>query len=418
MRLTTVTAIAIISLLNGWNVNAALADDWKPVILDSKSDIKDIIDEFGAQLSLLIAQAGGEVRVSMVRAYQLSDSLISSLKVTYGDSVKSTFGELDKQEQKTFADMRDSLEYMHNNIHSDEARAFNVTENFNAILADVLSWNKDPMVIDYTPAYIPPEKLGHDVKITITGQRLHKIGVDAPTIAVGGATLQADGGTDTSVSFVVPHSLFGVHQDGTTFSTAKLTIHRAVSSWLDWVPGRKPIQQDIPFALLFTVLPEQLGMYSTEVATSVTDVDRKKFQQPQELRATSNGGGSKEVTDCYTPKEGYHFDLYTAKLIEDKHTAYKDNDTSPSTNYGGIYYKDGMKGVDRICVAVLAATGCKECGATTEGHLEVDMVKNVVKEGDPKLSVEKPLQWEDTSIPLTKDAVTRLIHLKVFNENS
>ena len=416
MRVITSTAIAAITFLNVLTGNAAIADDWKPVILDSKSDIKEIIDEFGAQLSALIAQAGGEVRVSMVRAYQLSDSLISSMKVAYGDSVKLTFGELDKQQQKTFADMRDTLDYMHNNIHSEASRAFNVMENFNAILADILSWNKDPMVIDYTPAYIPPENLGHDVKIVITGQRLHKIGVDTPTIQIAGATLPAAGATDTVISFVVPHSLFGMHQSGTAFSSARLIIYRPVSSWWDWVPGRTLKQQAIPFSLLFTALPEELGVYSTEIIESESAVDRQKFQQPQVLSATKNGGGGKEVSDCYTPKEGYHFDLYTAKLIEDKHTAYKDNDTSPGTNSGGIYYKDGVKGIDRICVAVLASTGCTECGATTEGHLEVDMVKPIVKEADPKVSAEKPLLWEDNPIPLAKDAVTQLIHIKVFNE--
>ncbi|MEY9697737.1 hypothetical protein ABIF50_003207 [Bradyrhizobium diazoefficiens] len=74
------------------------------------------------------------------------------------------------------------------------------------------------------------------------------------------------------------------------------------------------------------------------------------------------------------------FDLLRVKLVEDKHTAYKDNDTSPGTNYGGINWKDGVKTERNICIEVSAATGCTECGGHTEGHLEAWMVRTVDEE--------------------------------------
>jgi hypothetical protein len=78
--------------------------------------------------------------------------------------------------------------------------------------------------------------------------------------------------------------------------------------------------------------------------------------------------------------------LTTANLIEDKYTAHKDDDTSPGTNDGGIRYYEEMKAEDKICVEVMAHTGCTECGATTEGHLEVDVVRKVPKIGRPRAS--------------------------------
>jgi hypothetical protein len=75
-----------------------------PAILSDKDDVKDIIDSFRAQMSELIKQAGDETRVTLVRAFQLSETLIGALSTTYDQSLHKTFGELDAQQQKTFQD--------------------------------------------------------------------------------------------------------------------------------------------------------------------------------------------------------------------------------------------------------------------------------------------------------------------------
>jgi len=83
--------------------------DLTPAILGNKSDVKDIISHFRAEMSALIAQAGGEARVTLLRAFQLSDQLVQSLTAAYGDSVKLTFGELDQQQQKFFSDTLNAI---------------------------------------------------------------------------------------------------------------------------------------------------------------------------------------------------------------------------------------------------------------------------------------------------------------------
>lgn len=77
-----------------------------------------------------------------------------------------------------------------------------------------------------------------------------------------------------------------------------------------------------------------------------------------------------------------------------------------------------MKLEDNICVLVFAHTNCTECGATTSGHLEVDMVRTLY-DNDTKTSADLPLLWKkDISIPLIQNAVSQVINIKLFDEIS
>src|SRR3954470_16759552 len=94
------TFVLFLFILIPWSAKA----DLTPAILGTKSDVKDIISHFRAEMSALIAQAGGEARLTLMRAFQLSDQLVQSLSTAYGDSLRVTFGELDAQQQKAFSD--------------------------------------------------------------------------------------------------------------------------------------------------------------------------------------------------------------------------------------------------------------------------------------------------------------------------
>jgi hypothetical protein len=175
------------------------------------------------------------------------------------------------------------------------------------------------------------------------------------------------------------------------------------------------VSEEIVFPLMFTVVPENLGSYSVTTVEQVTVEDREPFKQPRELHATKGGGGSASDHDCWPPKEGYKFDLTTATLVESKHTAYKNKDTSPGTNYGGIHYYQDMKDEKQICVEVTAATGCRECGGTTEGHLEVDMVQKVTKSADPVTTPLTTLTWRKPENIVIKPNASQMLSVTVFD---
>jgi len=395
--------------------SSAAHSDWKPAFLDSNSEIKDLLATFQGQMSDLIAQAGGEARVTMVRAYQLSNSLLASLQKAYADSVHLTFMEIDLQDQKAFLDLSNLLKEMHDTVQDPLNHAFQVGDNFNAVAADVLSWSKTPIVVSYRPNYVPPTSISTAVKVTVQGQRLHKDGVKPPELRIGQNIIPAGTVTDTLIEFEVPRSIFESKPTETTFARSSLVITEPKSSWRDWVPLLSGASQEIVFPLMFTLVPESLGSYSVTTIEQVTVEDRDAFKQLRELHAAREGGGGDQDHDCYLPKEGYKFDLTTAKLVETVHTAHKDKNTSGSTNAGGIHYYEDIKTEDKICVQVTAFTGCTECGATTEGHLEVEMVRKETRSAAPVITPLATLTWRKPESIIIRPNTSQMLSITIFD---
>ena len=391
-------------------LSASIACAQVPAILSDKNDVKDIISHFRAEMSALIAQAGGEARVTLLRAFQLSDALINSLSAAYGDAVKLTFGELDKQQQKVFFDAYRLLDETKEAVRTPTDKALKLGNDYAQILADVLSWSKKPMVTGYFPGYIAPTSISDTVRITVVGARLHAADVDNPRLTIGRTDYEPDELTDGSIAFVVPRSAFSMPKNGTTFQRANLTLFRDPSGFWFWKSVKK-----VTFSMLFNVVPESLGTYSSSMVVLKPTLDTKHIIWPT-LSASKGGGGGAEKHDCYVPEAGYKFDLTTARFLETKHTAYKDNDTSPGTNDGTIKYFEDTKTDVRICVQVSAHTGCTECGGTTEGHLEVNIVRTI-QVPQPSEIGSKPLGWkDDISIPLVENTESHMLTIKLFDE--
>ncbi|MBR0868660.1 hypothetical protein ACVIWV_008651 [Bradyrhizobium diazoefficiens] len=178
--------------------------DLTPAILAPTSDVKDIISHFRAEMSALIAQAGGEARVTLMRAFQLSDQLIQSLTTAYADSVKLTFSQLDSQQQKAFGDTLNAINEMNQAVRDPINKGLQLGNTFAAITADVFSWTKKPMVIAYSPSYVAPASISDTVRISISGVRLHAADVAAPKLRMKGLDFTPSEVTDVSLGFLVP----------------------------------------------------------------------------------------------------------------------------------------------------------------------------------------------------------------------
>jgi hypothetical protein len=145
-----------------------------PGVFDPKGDVKDLISAFGAEMSALIAQAGGETRVTLVQGFQLSNSLIGSLKAAYGDSLNVTFDKLDTQQQKAFLDARKSLDVLGKAVREPANIALQNWSNSNELISDVAGLStKKPLVTVYGLGYIAPAAMADKIKIYATGFRLH-----------------------------------------------------------------------------------------------------------------------------------------------------------------------------------------------------------------------------------------------------
>jgi hypothetical protein len=385
----------------------------KPAFLGSKKDVKDIIESFRAAMAALIAQAGGEARVTLVEGYQLADSLINALAANYDKSLGTTFEKLDTQQQRVFEDAYNTISNLEAAVREPAVKFERLGTGATAAIADIASWSKKPIISYYGPNFIAPSSLGDTIRISIAGYRLHAAKVPIPALVIGSKSYPADEYTDVAIGFSIPRAAFPTLEKGTRITQATLNVHRDAGGMLSWF---WPQAEQIPFRLMFTVLPENMGEYKLSKVIRKNEVDRKPFVSPT-LEVTKNGGGGDSRTDCYVPLQGYAFDLNTAVLKETKHTAYKDNDRSPGTNDGKMSYRDNIKLQDRICILVTAHTGCTECGGTTAGHLQVNMIKPVAIDDPQPDSEWKPLDWKsDIPLRLSDDLVSQTIHIRMFDE--
>lgn len=388
----------------------------KPAILGGKSDVKDIVSHFRAEMAALIAQAGGEARVTLTRAFQLTDSLINSLSAAYGDAVKITFDELDGQQQKAFLDTAKLIDQMKAAVQEPGEKSIQLGNDATQVLADVLSWSKKPLVTNYFPGYIAPSSISDSIRISVIGSRLHAGRVEQPVLEIGSTKFKPDEVTDRSISFVVARTSFPTPRKGTVFQRATLTMFREAerSWWAWWWPFRS--FDELKFPLLFTVVPDALGTYEVKRTIRVDSLDRKPYVPAQNAEATKNGGGGYTDTQCYAPAQGYKFDVSTAAVRKTKHTAYKDNDTSPGTNEAQVGFYQDRKSPTEICIFATASTGCKECGGTTHAALEVTQMRTVTTEV-PADDPPKPLAWnKEVAVTLRENAVRQTLIIRLFDE--
>jgi hypothetical protein len=383
-----------------------------PGVFDPKSDVKDIISTFRAEMSTLISQAGGEARVTLVRAYQLTDSLINSLSAAYGENLKLTFGELDDQQKKAFYDTRKLIEDIRTQAAGPIKEATDTVNRASAVIADVASWTKKPMITSYNPSYVAPVSISDSVIVSISGFRLQAVGYDDPKLVVGGKKFPPVQLTDVALGFQIPRSAFSSLEKKSNFQSADLILYRDSGGWWPW---RRPAE--VKFKLLFTVLPDVLGTYSVATVVRNSYIDRQQFISPDVEVVKNGGGGAEYPGGCYSPHMGYRFDISTAVAQETKHTAYKDDDHSPGTNVGGVSIKEEMKTPDQICISVIANTNCTECGATTAGHLEVDEVRTFYAD-DPTDTGILPLAWKGKppAIPQPDNLRSQTISMTLFDE--
>jgi hypothetical protein len=373
-----------------------------PFVIDDKDSVKDVISHFRSEMSSLIAQAGGEARVTLLRAFQLGDSLINALSAAYANSLDRTIGDLNEQQKKAFSDASHLIAQIDDAIKAPADKAITELDKATSVIADIASWSKRPIVTSYAPGFVPPKMVEDRVRILVFGVRLHGTSGREPKLKINKQEFTPDEHTDVSIGFSVPRSVFPSSDNTVAVQNATVAIFHDDSGWWPWNWFRV---EEIPFRLVLTVLPESLGRYKTLTTVSVPRVQRDPFKS-RLLSATKNGGGSAADWECYVPKDGFLFDINSATLQETKHTAYKDNDTSPGTNYGRMSYREEMKTERRICPQVTAATGCTACGGTTEGYLHVDLVRTVYDDVSTETET-KPLSWkEDVIVELIFDAIT------------
>jgi hypothetical protein len=383
-----------------------------PAILSDKDDVKDIIQTFRGEMSALIAQAGGETRITMIRAFQLAQASIDALAATYDSSVKKTFGQLDEQQRKLFEDTRRILSDTEKNVNGTLSQAIQVGKDFNTILNAIANFSGKPIVTGYGTGYVPPTGTQTEFPVTITGFKLHMGGDNRPpSLRVNGKEVRG-GGTDNAVYFVLQRSFFPENEKRTTFARAELTLYEDQSHWyLPWHWIWPDIRQT-RYDLLFTVLPRDLGTFTVHSRIQGQVEETKQYSS----RILVADHTHTPEHDCFVPERGWRFDIATLVPKVDKKLGWYKGEPDNRYNHGGVSWWEGMTSEKEICLRVDANVGAKEDSAHTEGHFEVKMFRSVDTQTDSDLP-ERKLDWSsDESVPLIDAAITQEISVKLFDE--
>jgi len=279
-----------------------------PLDITDSDKIKDIITKFQLAMKDLLAIAGGEVRSSLMLAYQSADALVQSLNLTYQNQLQNTFIELDGQQRKAFQDTAATLVLLDK---MTKERIYDATDPWrksNDILAHLTV--KTPLLSSYGPANIAPNKYKTaDILIKLTGFNLcFDFPVNAPKRVIQEQEISAKSGecTGKSVTFLVPREFFPTPETQPETVRAALVMYYDNSRWYNRI---KKVGL-VSYSLMFNVLPNELGSleYSYKVPTP-KKVEPIPFEA--DLHTESSAEHNGEHHECFPldEKGGWKYDF-------------------------------------------------------------------------------------------------------------
>ncbi|TBZ30958.1 hypothetical protein E0H47_31645 [Rhizobium leguminosarum bv. viciae] len=382
----------------------------KPLIIDGKDSVKELIDKFQGAMDSLIKSAGGETRVTMFRGFQLGRLLIGDLKSTYADSLEKTFDELDEQQQKTFEDAREILSAAEDTLHGDIQDVNKTMSDLVTTLNNSFLVSDSPIVTRIEPAFLVPSIVSNEVQITVRGFKLRSPnGAPSPEIIVGGKSYRAQGATDTSLDFVVPRSDFPQPIEEMASVTAELKVYQDTTPWiLSWITTRS---RPVSYPILMSALPDKLGSFVVTSKVPKVGEERRTFtSKTLEIDAPSDGGTA-EIHDCFVPSPGFKFDINTAEYKWAKKLGWYREQADNRYNHGWLKWHEDVKTTEQICLQVGARTGAPVEAAKSAGYFVVDEAKPT-STTEPSNSAEQNLEWkEDTHFPSLN---SEIVSVKLF----
>ena len=270
----------------------------------------------------------------------------------------------------------------------------------------------------FGPSYIAPALLKSEIPISIDGVRLHAAGVPAPTLRVGEKEFEHSTWTDTRVEFTVPRSVFPKLEQGTAFQQADLTLYLPFRAWVPWnwwKFWKWRSVEPIPFRMMFVVVPETLGSYYSAQEVDVPREVRQAYVRDVDAHAY---GGTDPRKECFSPDQGYDFDLGTVERTMTDRRARKDDDYSAGTNVATVRaVPDEIETKKHVCILVVASVGCTECEGWTTGRLQVDEVKTEWDRTTFIPVTPQMLDWKhDGEVTLLTDPVSQIITVDMFGE--
>jgi hypothetical protein len=418
-----------------------------------------------AERAALQARAGGEDRLVLLPAFRAASSLTDAVIArTNADTALSVDDLPASQRQAVEAldglngALRDVLERPGEG--SAQAVAAHV-ERANAELERLAGLDDAPVVLSYTPRFVPPRRTTGELTLVpgrsgaalpaeaLRSQPLPGLSVGAPPatqptppsppqvptvpryapdfavsgdeepaveVAVAGARMTAAGERPPVLSvggwrgvgavapnrlvFTVPRAAFATDAARSTFAAGTLSIRRG--------------PRVAVFQLVFTVLPDRPGAFALDQRVVTTETESNTLVSP-EILARAAVGETRTMRRCFDPPAGWRFDAQRRRVIIVERLGWLDDVTDPSQNSGSVEFVAPQE-PGQICVAVIARPVSKAARTATIGRFEATLVRDKSTERVTKSGV-RALDWQEAvRIPLETDVTEWKLYVRLFGE--
>jgi len=388
------------------------------ISLDPTKSISGLIKEFRAALESILQTASVEAQTTVAQSINNLNMFLQNAERAYAGTVGATVKDLEKIEIDAFERANSLLDNVNASLTSSLDRPLSSAEDISALVAETLAFSSKPIVTRYSPTYVPPSDRDDTVRITVEGLRLHTAEFGRPKLEIGEEVFYGSA-TDRTIVFDLPRSVFPSQKIKPASLQTKLILEAPSGVWTinRWMS--KP--QLITFGLSFVVIPDKLGDYTVSGVRVLTEVVKEDYvpvpPDPPTL-TIQQGVGVRAVTHCYTPPEGFDFDLNTAKAIMVERQGAEPGGSggkwNPAVNIGQAVL-DPTQVLDRkrICLSVSAGTGCKNCSATSVGKLSVKTTKTVERR-EKLTETAAQLNWEPVFVDIDEKVPNQAINVSIF----
>lgn len=168
------------------------------------------------------------------------------------------------------------------------------------------------------------------------------------------------------------------------------------------------------FQLVFTVLPDRPGAFALDQRVVTIESESNTHVSP-EILVRAAVGETRTLRRCFDPPAGWHFAADRRRVIVVERLGWQDDVTDPSLNSGSVEFMPPQE-PGQICVAVVARPVSRTARTATIGRFEATLVREKSVEQVTKTGV-RALDWrEAVRIPLEKDVSEWKLYLRLFGE--
>ena len=413
-----------------------------------------------AERASLQARADGEARIGLLQAFRVASLLTDTLAARHESDAERAFDRLPPARLQTFVEVdrlnaaiKDALDRPGEGARRAARKA---AEQANTQLERIAGLDDAPLVLAYTPRFVPPRRAtgeltltpgasglvppegalrldmpaaggpaapavvqpsglptvpryapdfaasGDDdpaVRIEVAGVFLNPGGGPPPVLAVGtwrgDATLAPE-----RLRFSVPRSAFANEAARTTFASGSLIVRRGSRS--------------ATFQLLFTVLPDRPGSFALDQRVRTTELESNTLVSP-EILSRAPAGETRTVRRCFDPPAGWRFDKERRRVVIVERLGWLDDIADSTMNAGSVEFVP-EEDPNQICIAVLARPATKAARTATIGRFEATLVRDRPVDKVLKSGV-RALDWrEPARIPIESGMVEWKLYVRLFDE--